>query len=104
MKDTKFYPDRFILSISYRAFTEWLRRNGYYRKFMANLSDQYPLSPSPRYTLRQIILYVMDSRTRSFEDIIVSSFVFDSTTEGYAYWNRVSDEWADFSRKCASHF
>lgn len=104
MKNAKFCPDRFILSISYRSFAEWLRRNGYYRKFMANLSYHFPQSPSPQYTLRQVIFNVMISRTRTLEDIVVSSFVFASTPEGREFWNRVSDEWTDFCRKCASHF
>lgn len=104
MKNAKINFDRFILSLSYRMFTEWLRRNGYYRRFMANLSSRYLQPYSPEDALRQVISHVMNSENRNFEDIVLSSFLFDSTPEGCEYWNRVSDEWTDFSRRCASHF
>lgn len=99
MKNTKFSSDRLILSMMYRTFTEWLLRNGYSAKFMTNLSNQYLQSPSPRYTLRAILFNVMDSRRRSFRDIVASAFVFAFTPEGIEYWERVSAEWSDFVAK-----
>ena len=96
MKNTKFSSDRLILSMMYRTFTEWLRRNGYSEKFMANLSNPYLQSHSPQYTLRSILFNIMNSRKRSFRDIFDSAFVFAFTPEGTEYWKRVTSEWCDF--------
>lgn len=104
MKTAKFDPNRFTASVVYSIFTQWLRRNGYYSKFMANVSSHNPLYPTPQAALRSCFAIILDSKSRFVGDIVVSSFLFDSTPEGSEYWDRVSDEWYSFVDNFSVHF
>lgn len=104
MKSSKFDPNCLILSVAYRMFAEWLRRNDYYSKFMANVQASNPCYPTPQSAVRSCISIILRSNSRALGDIITSSFLFDSTPEGSEYWSRVSAQWVDFTENFSIHF
>lgn len=104
MKTSKFDSNCLILSVAYRMFAEWLRRNDYYSKFMANVQASNPCYPTPQSAVRSCISIILRSNSRGLGDIITSSFLFDSTPEGSEYWSHVSAEWVDFTENFSIHF
>lgn len=104
MKSSQFDPNCLILSVVYRMFSEWLRRNGYYSKFMANVSASNPCYSTPQLAVRACFSIILRSRSRVIGDVITSSFLFDSTPEGSDYWSHVSAEWVDFTENFSIHF
>lgn len=104
MKKTKFDPNLFAASVIYRMFTQWLRRNGYYSKFMANVSIQNSFYPTPQTSVRSCLTFILNSKSMFVGELVISSFLFDSTPEGFEYWDRVSSEWNSFVDKFSVHF
>lgn len=104
MKSVKFDSDRLILSISYSMLVEWLRRNGHYLKFMANVSAQNSFCFTPQECVRSYVSTVLHHRSLTLGNVIDTAFAFDLTPEGVDYWRRVSAYWSDFVEEFSAHF
>lgn len=77
-------------------FVEWLSRHDLYSRFVANLSAVRYGSASPRAAVRDVVAFLIAHPRLTLANAVSSSFVFQSTPEGDAFWSKVSRDWASF--------
>lgn len=77
-------------------FVEWLSRHDLYSRFVANLSAVRYGSASPRAAVRDVVAFLVAHPRLTLANAVSSSFVFQSTPEGDAFWSKASQDWAAF--------
>lgn len=96
MRKCTFDPGVLTVDVCDFMFFEWLNRHDLYSKFTSNLWAVIRNSKSPRAAIREIVAGVMIDPQLSLADVFTSSFVFQKTPEGFAFWFKVSREWKSF--------
>lgn len=79
-------------------FVEWLVRRSLYSRFAKNLAHAYSNTKEPRSVIRDMIRATQGSPVYSLADLVLRSFPFICTPEGFRFWFRVSSEWASYFR------
>ena len=75
--------------LNIKSFGDWLRINNLEEKFKNAFLKQYP---QRRNDLNQIL-------TSTEDNIIISSFQWSSTSEGYDFWKKQHKAWKFFCKK-----
>lgn len=89
-------PEFLTVDVCNYMFVEWLSRHDLYSRFVANLSDVRYGSTPPRTAVRDVVAFLVADPRLSLANAISSSFVFQSTPEGDAFWRKVSRDWTSF--------
>lgn len=96
MKKRAFDPGILTVDVCDFMFVEWLSRRDLYSRFAANLSAVRHNLRSPRAAIHEVVADLMVNPQLSLADIVSSSFIFQSTPEGFAFWCKVSRDWKSF--------
>ena len=97
MGNSKFFnPKRLTLDVYAYLFTEWLVRQGIYRRFTTNsmraLKEEGPVNRFVRDHVRRLLarpFFTMNSA-------VIAAFPFAETPEGVEFWQHASEEWISF--------
>ena len=95
-KKTSMPLDKLSVDIIDYMFVEWLIRNSFYSKYIANLVRYYPDPVEPRSIIRDLISGISRSHFFLASDLITTSFLFEKTPEGYLFWTRASSKWSSY--------
>lgn len=85
-------------------FVEWLVRQGLLSAYKANCEKFHPNYRSFRDNLRARLRYLRRSSYPSIESLILTSFPFSMTPEGYNFWSQQSTLWRRFCSSFKSTF
>lgn len=77
-------------------FVGWLRLRGALSAFRLNCGFDAKHDSTFRIVLRSRIRNVVHSSRSCIGDLISTSFLFTDTSEGYAFWTDLSNEWRRF--------
>jgi len=91
-----------IVDVLDYAFTEWLVRQGILVAFKTNYDAVVPPYGSFRDRLRAHIRLSLCSPNFDPTNLISTAFLFDSTPEGYGFWQKYSVAWKRFYLKFQS--
>ena len=89
--------DELAVDVLDYMFVEWLVRCSLYSRFAKNLALACP-NEKPRSIIRNMIRETQSSPVYSVEGLVMRSFPFCCTPEGFRFWVRVSSEWAFYFR------
>lgn len=78
-------------------FVEFLIRRHLYSRFIENVRRFNPRSDKPRELIRARIRLCLNSSNYFLRHLIFAFFPFYRTSEGFVFWNKAADDWADFS-------
>lgn len=91
--------DELLTDVIEYAFVEWLVRRGIFSAFKANYEHAFAPYNSFRDRLRSQIRRSLTSSRLGPSCLIISSFVFFSTPEGFKFWSKQSAAWERFCDK-----
>lgn len=98
MKDSKqsVRTKELLVDVVEYAFTEWLVRRSIFSAFKANYERSFMPYKSFRDHLRSQIRHSLCDFCFGPSHLIISSFLFSSTPEGFKFWRKQSDAWKSF--------